>query len=145
MDPRAHHALGVEAGLDVSKLEQGDFLPPPLKPGEVAAARHALRCGALAELRAATRDPMTVDRFWSNLTGAIGRTRLEVPGDPFEAERKFCGPHQRTGVSKPAYSGLLTPVCYWSGNSAVVGRRSTLRSAGIGWESSGNRRCAVSR
>ena len=137
---------GVEDGLDVTKLERGEFLPPPLKPGEVAAARHALRCGALAELRAATRDPLTVDRFWSNLTGAIGRTRLEVPGDPFAAERKFCGPSSSNRRQQYAYSPRqLTPVCYLSGRSAVVGRRSTLRSAGIGWESSGKRRCAASR
>ncbi len=83
---------GVDDGLDVRDLERTDFPAPPLRPGEVAAARHALRCGALAEVRAATRDPLTVDRFWSNLTGAIGRTRLEVPRDPFAAERKFCGP-----------------------------------------------------
>jgi arabinofuranosyltransferase len=83
---------GAEDGLDVSDLERSEFPSPPLEPGEVAAARHALRCGALAKLRDATRDPLTVDRFWSNLTGAIGRTRLEVPRDPFAAERKFCGP-----------------------------------------------------
>ena len=83
---------GSEDGLDVRTLEKTDFPAPELKPGEVAAARHALRCGALAELRDATRDPLTASRFWSNLTGAIGRSRLEVPRDPFAAERKFCGP-----------------------------------------------------
>ena len=82
---------GVEDGLEVRTLEKTDFPAPELKPGEVAAARHALRCGALADLRDTTRDPLTVGRFWSNLTGAIGRTRLAVPRDPFAAEREFCG------------------------------------------------------
>ena len=60
-------------------------------PQEVSAARQALRCGSLAELLAATDAPLTVDRFWSNLTGAVGRTRLVVPRDPRDARRKFCG------------------------------------------------------
>jgi arabinofuranosyltransferase len=57
----------------------------------VVAARHAMSCGALEELVDSTRRPMTFGRFWSNLTGAFGRTTLVVPADPFEAEKKFCG------------------------------------------------------
>jgi arabinofuranosyltransferase len=90
---------GTEDGLDVSVLENGDFPSPPLRTGEVAAARHALRCGALASLREATRDPLDAGRFWSNLTGAIGRTRLVVPRDPIAAERRFCG-HPRTNLRR---------------------------------------------
>ena len=82
---------GVEDTLDIRKFDSSPFKPPPLDPDAVRAARHALRCGALAEVRAATRDPLTVGRFWSNLTGAVARTRLVVPRDPFAAERKFCG------------------------------------------------------
>jgi arabinofuranosyltransferase len=67
---------GVTGGFDAAQID---------------AARHALRCGALAEVVAATEEPMSVDRFWSNLTGSIGRTRLVVPRDPFVAERTFCG------------------------------------------------------
>jgi hypothetical protein len=40
----------------------------------------------------ATEDPMTAGRFCSNLTGAVGRTRLVVPRDPVAARLKFCGP-----------------------------------------------------
>jgi arabinofuranosyltransferase len=58
----------------------------------VKAARHAMTCGALAELLDATRAPLTAGRFWDNLTGAFGRTRLEIPSDPIEAERVFCAP-----------------------------------------------------
>ena len=57
----------------------------------VDAARAALRCGALRDLIRSTESPMTVGRFWSNLTGAIGRTRLVVPRDEVTAERTFCG------------------------------------------------------
>ena len=57
----------------------------------VRAARHALTCGELAELRASVREPMTARRFWKNLVGSVRRTRLVIPADPIEAERRFCG------------------------------------------------------
>jgi len=65
---------------------------PATTPDAIRAARHALTCGALAELRAATRDPLSIARFWANLTGAIERTRLVIPADPIAAERAFCPP-----------------------------------------------------
>ncbi len=58
---------------------------------EIAAAQHALQCGALADLLDATSKPLGLERFWANLTGSLGRTRLVVPRDPRAAERKFCG------------------------------------------------------
>ena len=58
----------------------------------VRAARHAMTCGALAELLASVREPMTASRFWDNLTGSWSRTRLVIPADPLEAEREFCEP-----------------------------------------------------
>jgi arabinofuranosyltransferase len=60
-------------------------------PAQVAAARHALDCGDLAEIRHSTREPLTFKRFWDNVTGAWHRTQVTIPPDPFEAERKFCG------------------------------------------------------
>jgi arabinofuranosyltransferase len=62
---------------------------------EIAAARRALGCGALAALDRATTAPLTPGRLWSNLTGSIGRTRLEIPRDPVRAEQEFCGSHRR--------------------------------------------------
>jgi arabinofuranosyltransferase len=59
---------------------------------DVRAARHALDCGALAELRAAVREPLTLGRFWANLVGSVRRTRLVIPADPREAERILCRP-----------------------------------------------------
>jgi hypothetical protein len=67
---------GVTAGVD---------------PSKVAAARRALNCGAIREIREATEEPLTIGRFFSNITGALGRTTLEVPRDPKAAVRKFCG------------------------------------------------------
>ncbi|MFD2474287.1 hypothetical protein [Amycolatopsis silviterrae] len=58
---------------------------------QVIAARHALSCGDLAEIQRSVREPLTFKRFWDNLTGAWHRTRVTIPPDPFEAERKFCG------------------------------------------------------
>ncbi|MFF3642461.1 hypothetical protein [Streptomyces sp. NPDC002564] len=62
-----------------------------LDPARVEAARRALRCGPLAELRAATRAPLTAGRFWHNLTGAAARTAFRFPTDPVRAERELCG------------------------------------------------------
>jgi hypothetical protein len=64
--------------------------PGRVDPAALAAARHALSCGALADLQHSVRDPLTFGRFWTNLTGAAGRTTLVVPADPFAAEREFC-------------------------------------------------------
>ncbi|WP_410615695.1 hypothetical protein [Amycolatopsis sp. lyj-109] len=70
----------------------GNFaVPGAVTPEQVAAARHALGCGDLAEIRRSTRDPLTFQRFWDNLTGAWHRTGVTVPADPSAAERKFCG------------------------------------------------------
>lgn len=69
-----------------------DELPAGYDPVRVEAARRALRCGPLAELRAATREPLTAGRFWRNLTGAWERTAFRFPTDPVAAERELCGP-----------------------------------------------------
>jgi arabinofuranosyltransferase len=57
----------------------------------VLAARHALTCGKLKDLMDSVNEPMSLGRFWSNLTGAVSRTSLRVPADPIQAEREFCG------------------------------------------------------
>jgi arabinofuranosyltransferase len=64
---------------------------PPDERREIMAARHAMQCGELAELLESVREPMTPSRFWKNLIGAWGRTRLVVPAMPTDAERRFCG------------------------------------------------------
>ncbi|MGW1889203.1 hypothetical protein ACWCP6_02950 [Streptomyces sp. NPDC002004] len=69
-------------------------LPAGLDPARVAAARRALGCGPLAELRAATRAPLTPGRFWHNLTGAWHRTAFRFPVDPVRAERELCTPER---------------------------------------------------
>lgn len=66
-------------------------LPGWADPAQVAAARRALHCGALAELNSATRGPMTPERFLSNITGAWDRTAFRFPNDPLRAERELCG------------------------------------------------------
>ncbi|MFC9994974.1 hypothetical protein [Nocardia sp. NPDC127526] len=57
---------------------------------QVVAAREALSCGALAELIDSVTQPMTLPRFWSNLTGSLSRTTLRIPRDPFAAKAQFC-------------------------------------------------------
>ncbi|WP_406287709.1 hypothetical protein [Embleya sp. NBC_00896] len=63
---------------------------PGVTPQALAAARHTLGCGDLRELLDSTRAPLTVSRFVRNLVGALDRTTLRIPRDPFAAERKFC-------------------------------------------------------
>ncbi len=65
----------------------------PITPEDpsVAAARHALGCGALKRLTDAEHAPLTWSRFFQNMVHAFEYTRLRVPRDPFEAEAKFCG------------------------------------------------------
>ncbi|UKD51327.1 MULTISPECIES: ArnT family glycosyltransferase [Amycolatopsis] len=73
-------------------LAPGNFaMRADITADQVAAARHALSCGDLAEIQRSTREPMSPGRFWANLTGAVHRTGVTVPPDPFVAERTFCG------------------------------------------------------
>ncbi len=62
----------------------------PAEPDLVAASREALSCGAVAELVAATNDPLTWNRFWANLTGSVERTSMRIPVDPFVAVEQYC-------------------------------------------------------
>jgi arabinofuranosyltransferase len=65
-------------------------VPEQADPVELFAARRALRCGDIAELQHAVRDPMTPSRFFKNLTGAVRRTFMRFPKDPIDAEIKYC-------------------------------------------------------
>ncbi|NBE56999.1 hypothetical protein, partial [Streptomyces boluensis] len=66
-------------------------LPPGADPSKVAAARRALNCPPLSDLRAASEAPLTLDRFVTNLTGSWARTGFRFPNDPVAAERVLCG------------------------------------------------------
>ncbi|MFN2495088.1 MAG: hypothetical protein ABR608_04160 [Pseudonocardiaceae bacterium] len=60
-------------------------VPTPAFPPEVDAARAALRCPAIAELLDSVRAPLTPQRFWDNLTGAVDRTALRYSRLPERA------------------------------------------------------------
>jgi arabinofuranosyltransferase len=64
--------------------------PSGIDPGQLAAARAALQCGALAQIQASARKPMTLGRFLSNLWRAAGDTEVTFPADPYKAEEEFC-------------------------------------------------------
>jgi len=51
----------------------------------------ALGCGDLAEIQAATLEPLTWRRFWRNVWLAPRLTRLRIPLDVLEVRRRFCG------------------------------------------------------
>ncbi len=65
----------------------------------VTAARHALHCGALAELERDVGRPLTAAGFLHNVAHAWENARLRIPRDPFEAEERFCGSPRRPEVT----------------------------------------------
>ncbi len=68
------------------------FAKPALgEDPRVSAARHALKCGGLADLLDAVEGPITASRFLSNLSEAFRLHELRFPSNPFEAEQRLCG------------------------------------------------------
>lgn len=64
--------------------------PKGIDPTDLAAARHALSCGALAQLQASARAPMSFGRFMQNLLNSVTDTSVSFPADPVAAEHEFC-------------------------------------------------------
>jgi arabinofuranosyltransferase len=89
-DTLAGHRKGQEPEWFVA-LATKPGVTSGLSAGKVDAARRALDCGAIREIQEAIEEPLTVGRFFSNITGSFGRTRLEIPRNPFAAEQEFCG------------------------------------------------------
>lgn len=102
-----------DPALDASPVEGS----PPIA---IAAARHAMTCGALKELLDSVRAPLTAGRFWSNLIGALARTRLVIPADPLDAELEFCGTY-----ALPVHVSAATSFegDGWSTINAIDGQR----------------------
>jgi arabinofuranosyltransferase len=88
VNPIAGHSTGVPGG----RIGHDKDLPPEwfladagvhdtgfVEPGLVDDARRALGCPATREMLASYRDPLSADRFWRNLTGAVDRTAYRYP------------------------------------------------------------------
>jgi arabinofuranosyltransferase len=71
--------------------DPGAPTPKGIDPVQLAAARRALSCGALAQLQTSARTSLTPGRFLSNIWHAFGDTKVSFPADPFAAERELCG------------------------------------------------------
>ena len=95
-----------------SEVEPDDFpapgllaapLPTPREFDEqVAAARAALECGDLRELRQSYRADLTPGRFVDNFVGALGRWRLRIDRDA-EVEAAACdAPRQERDARLPS-------------------------------------------
>jgi len=66
---------------------------PPVVAGEdVLAARRALGCGELADLRGSQQASLGPRQVVHNLIGSFGFTSFRYPADPVAAERDLCGP-----------------------------------------------------
>ncbi|MDI2126682.1 hypothetical protein [Yinghuangia seranimata] len=81
-------AWTVAMYVDPSGWAQVD--PKYTSQDEIRAAAHVLQCGPVKELMESVSAPMSLDRFWKNFTGAYDRTKLRIPSNPIEAEKKFC-------------------------------------------------------
>ncbi|NGO77349.1 hypothetical protein G6045_17020 [Streptomyces sp. YC504] len=90
MQPTIFKKAGHEKPIKRSWVIADYTDPAATDSPAVRAARHALTCGAIAELQDSVRAPLTPGRFWQNLTGAWERTRLRIPADPVAAEKEFC-------------------------------------------------------
>jgi arabinofuranosyltransferase len=101
------------------------------KPSLVRAARHAMSCGELQELLASVREPLTAGRFLSNLVGSVHRTRLEIPPDPVDAERRFCG---ATAIPDVIASSS-TEDWGWARENVVDGITTTMIGRRLGYSS----------
>jgi arabinofuranosyltransferase len=81
---RIGHDKDLPLGWYVADEVRAD-VPTPAFPPEVEAARAALRCAEIAELLDSVRAPLTPQRFWDNLTGAVDRTVLRYSRLPDRA------------------------------------------------------------
>jgi arabinofuranosyltransferase len=88
---RIGHEKRFPALWDIADFGQGDVdtngQASVATPVQIESARAALRCPAIAEILESVRDPLTFDRFWANLTGAVGRSGVRFSRDPAIAQR----------------------------------------------------------
>lgn len=68
-------------GAQAHALKSGPYLNPVL----LAAADRALQCPETEDLVDSYRAPLTADRFWNNLTGAVARSSYRISRDPVVA------------------------------------------------------------
>ena len=66
--------------------------PPVVAGGDVLAARRALECGELADLRGSQQASLGPRQVVHNLIGSFGFTSFRYPAGPVAAERELCGP-----------------------------------------------------
>jgi arabinofuranosyltransferase len=92
VNPIAGHATGVPDGrighdkdllpewflADAGVTGDTGFVPPE----QVAEAREALACPRTVEMIESYRAPLTLDRFWQNVTGSVDRTSYRYPREP---------------------------------------------------------------
>jgi arabinofuranosyltransferase len=91
----AARLIAADAAPSATDVTQGLTPLIPTAEGaafddQVRAARRALDCPDLADLRAAVGAPLTPGRFLSNFFGSFERTRLRIAPDPLEAVEDLC-------------------------------------------------------
>jgi len=67
-------------------------IPPVVDAADVLAARRALDCGELADLRGSQQAPLGVRQALHNVIRSFELTSFRYPADPVVAERELCGP-----------------------------------------------------
>jgi arabinofuranosyltransferase len=90
--PKPNRPAGHRKNVDPAWYDARFGVPSPNDSDAVVAARRALGCGEVKELLDAVDGDMTAGRFFSNIWDSFSLTRMNVPADPVEAEKKFCPP-----------------------------------------------------
>ncbi|MEW6471861.1 MAG: hypothetical protein AB1679_06300 [Actinomycetota bacterium] len=96
---RPGHEKQLPIAWVLGRLADPAAAPPADVPREaVDAARAALQCGQLADLRAATTGRLSLGRFVRNLGVALRLQSFRVDRDPVIAEREICRRSVRNGA-----------------------------------------------
>jgi len=66
-------------------------IPPMIPADQVLAARRALDCAELANLRGSQQATLSVRQILHNVIGSYGLTKFRYAPDPITAERELCG------------------------------------------------------
>lgn len=84
---------GHRKQVDLTWYDARFLAPSASDTVQVVAARRVLEdCGPVSDLMDAVNEDLTPGRFLSNIWHSVSFTRLHIPADPLEAERRFCPP-----------------------------------------------------
>lgn len=85
---RPGHEKQLDPAWAIARFGMSEELNPLTR--DVLAARHAISCGAVAELLDAVEEPLTAERFFDNALLSLSLRDLRIPSDPRAATAELC-------------------------------------------------------